>query len=422
VAIDLRSDDTAASLLATLPDIPSTIDSVTHIVCSPRVCGVQSDLRSSIRLRDGTQSPPRMIDGGSNVCVTGDLSSLLDVTDIHPITISIALEGDPASYDDCITKRGLLPLTLTDGTTYYQTCFYCANMVETIISPAAVLESSDVFYSWINGVDVVQTRDYLKIDCHTYIEKMCAKYLASWLNKIPLSENRPTPLPSDSDWLKGFNAATGPTDPKAQADLATNEQLRYRTGVGELIWAMTTCRPDIAFTSVKLSQSNSTPAEIHYHGLKHAIRYLYITRNDGIYFWRTSPRLDLPERPLPIISSHPQDLLLEGRPAHDATIAVAYGDSDWATCVKTRRSFSGICIQLAGGTIAYKTRFQPTVAMSSIEAEFMAACDVGRMSLFVRSILWDLDIPHRKPPQSPTKTMTGAPPDVLFSWLTYFST
>jgi hypothetical protein len=118
----------------------------------------------------------------------------------------------------------------------------------------------------------------------TYIEKMCAKYLASWLNKIPLSANRPTPLPSDSDWLKGFNAATGPTDPKAQADLATNEQLRYRTGLGELIWAMTTCRPDIAFTSVKLSQSNSTPAEIHYHGLKNAIRYLYITRNDGIYF------------------------------------------------------------------------------------------------------------------------------------------
>ena len=73
---------------------------------------------------------------------------------------------------------------------------------------------------------------------------------------------------------------------------------------------------------------------------------------------------------------------------------MAYGDSDWATCVKTRRSFSGICIQLAGGTIAYKTKFQPTVALSTTEAEFMAACDVGRMSLFVRSILWDLDVPQ----------------------------
>jgi hypothetical protein len=32
--------------------------------------------------------------------------------------------------------------------THYQTCFYCANMVETIISPAAVLASSDIFYYW----------------------------------------------------------------------------------------------------------------------------------------------------------------------------------------------------------------------------------------------------------------------------------
>jgi hypothetical protein len=52
-----------------------------------------------------------------------------------------------------------------------------------------------------NGVDVVQTKHYIKIDCHTDINKFCAKYLDSWLNKIPLSENRPTPLPSDSSWL-----------------------------------------------------------------------------------------------------------------------------------------------------------------------------------------------------------------------------
>jgi hypothetical protein len=49
---------------------------------------------------------------------------------------------------------------------------------------------------------------------------------------------------------------------------------------------------------------------------------------------------------------------------------------------------------LAGGTIAYKTKFQPTVAGSSTEAEFMAAYDAGKMILFVRSILWDLGIPQ----------------------------
>jgi hypothetical protein len=80
--------------------------------------------------------------------VTGDIGILLDVTNITPINISVALSGDFPSLNDRITKRGLLPLTLSDGTIYYQTCFYCANMVETIISPAAVLASSDVFYYW----------------------------------------------------------------------------------------------------------------------------------------------------------------------------------------------------------------------------------------------------------------------------------
>ena len=37
-----------------------------------------------------------------------------------------------------------------------------------------------------NGVDVVQTKHYIKLDCHTYIEKLSAKYLATWMNKISL--------------------------------------------------------------------------------------------------------------------------------------------------------------------------------------------------------------------------------------------
>ena len=103
---------------------------------------------SSVKILRVSDTVGNLINGGSNVCVTGDLHNLLDVTDITPIDISVALDGVPSSVDDKITKRGLLPLTLSDGTTYFQTCFYCANMVETIISPVAVLASSDVFYFW----------------------------------------------------------------------------------------------------------------------------------------------------------------------------------------------------------------------------------------------------------------------------------
>ena len=46
---------------------------------------------------------------------------------------------------------------------------------------------------------------------------------------------------------------------------------------------MTTTRPDVAFTNVKLSQANAAPDEHHYHGVKHALKYLYSTGEDGIY-------------------------------------------------------------------------------------------------------------------------------------------
>ena len=123
---------------------------------------------------------------------------------------------------------------------------------------------------------------------------------------------RSTPLPSDATWQKNFNAAVGNPDPKHQSKLAKEMQLGYRSGVGELIWAMTTCRPDLAFASIKLSQSNSCPHELHYHGLKHALKYLYHTKDDGLYFWRTAPRMELPDGPLPTINSNQQDILLDG--------------------------------------------------------------------------------------------------------------
>jgi hypothetical protein len=102
------------------------------------------------------------------------------------------------------------------------------------------------------------------------------------------SLNQSTPLPSKDKWLEKFNAAVDP-DQKNQANLAKQMQISYRSGIGELIWAMTRCRPNLVYTSVKLSQSNTCPNETHYHGLNHALKFLYNSRNDGIYFWQTAP-------------------------------------------------------------------------------------------------------------------------------------
>lgn len=51
-------------------------------------------------------------------------------------------------------------------------------------------------------------------------------------------------------------------------------------------------------------------------------------------------------------------------------------------------------MRFAGGPAVYKASLWPTPCGSSTEAEFVRAYDGGRMSLFLRSVLYDLDIPQ----------------------------
>jgi hypothetical protein len=48
----------------------------------------------------------------------------------------------------------------------------------------------------------------------------------------------------------------------------------------------------------------------------------------------------------------------------------------------------------AGGAIAYKSKYQDVIALSTTEAEFVAACEAAKVILFLRSILEDLGIPQ----------------------------
>jgi hypothetical protein len=51
-------------------------------------------------------------------------------------------------------------------------------------------------------------------------------------------------------------------------------------------------------------------------------------------------------------------------------------------------------LRIAGGTILYKTKYQDTIALSTTEAEFTAACDAGKAILYVRSILNEINMPQ----------------------------
>jgi hypothetical protein len=186
-----------------------------------------------------------------------------------------------------------------------------------------------------NGINVHQTRHYIEISVRSFIDKVFEKHSATWMKSAYPSPAHSTPLPSNPIFQKKFNSSTGNPDKNVQLKLAKAMQIGYRSGVGELIWTITTCCPDLAYSSVKLSQSNSCSHEIHYHGLKHALKILYHSKDDGFYFRQTQPGMELPEGPLPSITSNQQDLLLDGRPQFDATTVHAYANSNWATCIKT---------------------------------------------------------------------------------------
>jgi hypothetical protein len=138
-----------------------------------------------------------------------------------------------------------------------------------------------------NGIDVLQSRYYVKIYCETYIEKFCMKYLLTWLKDTPISV-RPTPMPSSKSFLDGFQTAEGDPDEKIQEKLKKQYGFGYRNDIGELIYAMVTCCPDISTTVVLCSQRSACPAEQHYNAVRHAIKYLYVTRSDGTYFGERS--------------------------------------------------------------------------------------------------------------------------------------
>ena len=95
----------------------------------------------------------------------------------------------------------------------------------------------------------------------------------------------------------------------------------------------------------------------------------FLDMYNGIDVYKTR---DFKEGPLPIVHSNKQDLLMTGdRLEIDANLLHAYADSDWATCPKTRCSFGRACLCLTAGMIAYKCKFQPTIAGSSTKAKFM---------------------------------------------------
>lgn len=240
-----------------------------------------------------------------------------------------------------------------------------------------------------NGVDVDQTREYIKISCKKYLYNMLKSH--DWLATTP--QPHPVPLPAEPKYITKLEQAAPPTTVTEKENPRKRMSFNYRQIVGEIIYPMMKCRPDIAYHATKLSQYMENPAADHYEALRQICTYLSHTIDHGIYYWRSTPRTDLPELPQPTLHHDNYTMQIN---LTDHSSLTGYVDADWATDTKHRRSVTGIVLMYAGGTVGYKTKYQDTIALSSTEAEFTAACDAAKMILFFRSLLDDLGIPQNQ--------------------------
>ena len=79
----------------------------------PRVFGIKNDSRTTIQIKSTDWS---LMDAGANICLTGDPSILANAANIPPLPTTVAINGNGSPLDDCCTKKGYIPLTLSNGT------------------------------------------------------------------------------------------------------------------------------------------------------------------------------------------------------------------------------------------------------------------------------------------------------------------
>jgi Reverse transcriptase (RNA-dependent DNA polymerase) len=247
-----------------------------------------------------------------------------------------------------------------------------------------------------NGVDITQTREYIQISCTTYIEQMLAAH--GW-SKPAIGEDGDKPIEPLSDTMVNeMQNATGHLEGTAEHKaLEKDMQFNYRNVVGELVWVFIVARIDLAFSAALLTRFSSAPARVHYRACKRLQRYLRMTKDWGLIFWRAKPLDHLPPGKFrPYVDLQPEQLL-RFPVFSDPLELVAFADAAHATDLKRRRSVSGFCCVLAGAAIAYKSKLQPAVATSSTEAEFVCAVQTAKTVKYLRSILAELGVTQRGP-------------------------
>lgn len=165
------------------------------------------------------------------------------------------------------------------------------------------------------------------------------KYTESILKRFNMGNCDPVKTPSDAS-----HKLTREMSPSSPNEKEKMQSIPYQEAVGSVLYLVQCTRPDIAFSVANVSQFNQNPGPAHWKGVKRIMRYLKGTLDYKLTFSRGSAYKDL----------------------------CCYSDPDWGTSFCDRRSCTGYVFLWQGGAISWKSKAQPTVALSTTESEYMA--------------------------------------------------
>ena len=203
------------------------------------------------------------------------------------------------------------------------------------------------------GIRVIRDRKQriLTLDQETYVTKFLEEY------KHLDVKTKPTPRPTAELVLRN-----PVLDPKVNKQTSSSI-------IGSLQWLVTCTRPDIAHAVGILSRASADPKPQQFEEVKYLMRYL----------------------------SGSRQLKLEYRSSDQGLTLRGYSDADWAGESSSARSTTGNLLMLGGAAIHWRSTRQPTVSLSSSEAEYVAASELTRMIKVTRVFLAELGFAQRDP-------------------------
>ena len=154
--------------------------------------------------------------------------------------------------------------------------------------------------------------------------------------------------------------------PQTWATYCRQRHKHYRSVLGTLSHVANFTHPEIAFAISFASQFMANPSQDHLRMVLDILLYLHTAKDKNIVFKRqTSP------------------------PA---------GSPIWVACdadlgnSKLKRSRSGYSAYLYGNLVAWHSRLQPSVSLSTAEAEYMALAAAGRFAIWFKMLVGDFGI------------------------------